>query len=89
MPCPKIIKPFVRQPKKLLGDEFADNVKEVKATHSMNKTISNEILSVSSSFPRNPTSLYSSNSKASSNINHYLNFEGRNKKFHCPQLSTK
>ena len=89
MPCQKIIKPFVRQPKKLLGDDFADNVKEVKATRSMNQSISNEILSASSSFPRNPTSFYSSNSKTKSNINHYLNFEGRKKKFHCPQLSTK
>ena len=87
MPCRKNMKPFVRQPKQLVGDDFPDNVKEVKAIHSMNQSISNEILSVSSSFPRNPTSFYSSNSKASTRINHSLKFGNRKKNFHCPQLT--
>ena len=50
----------------LLGDDLADNVKKAKAAHSMNQSISNKRLRLSSSSPRNPTSLYSSNSKASS-----------------------
>ena len=47
--------------KQLLGDDLADNVKKAKATHSMNPSISNKWLKFSSSSPRNPTSLYSSN----------------------------
>ena len=60
--------------KQLLGDDLADNVKKAKATHSMNQSISNKRLRLSSSSPRNPTSLYSSNSKASASATNSLNF---------------
>ena len=72
--------------KQLLGDDLADNVKKAKATHSMNQSISNKRLRLSSSSPRNPTSLHSSNSKASAS--HSLNFQGRKKKFQRPQPTT-
>ena len=44
--------------KQLLGDVLADNVKKAKTIHSMNQSISNNRLRLSSSCPRNPTSLY-------------------------------
>ena len=44
--------------KQLLGDDLADNVKKAKAAHSMNQSISNKRLRLSSSFPRNPTSQF-------------------------------
>ena len=51
--------------KQLLGDGLAHNVKKAKAAHSMNQPISNMSLRLSCSSLRNPTNLYSSNSKAS------------------------
>ena len=63
----KIIKPFVSKigdSKRLLGDDLSDNVKKVKATHSMNQSISNKRLRLSSSSAGNSQSHYSSNSKA-------------------------
>ena len=58
----------------LLGEDLADNVEKVKATHSMNQSISNKRLRLSSSSARNPTFLYSSNSKASTSTTHSLTF---------------
>ena len=75
--------------KQLLGDDLADNVKKAKATDSVNQSISNKRLRLSSSFPRNPTSLYSSNSKASTSTTHSLNFQGRKKNFQHPQPTTR
>ena len=43
--------------KQKLGDDLADNVKKTKAAHSMNQFVSNKRLRLSSSSPRNPTSL--------------------------------
>ena len=60
--------------KQLLGDDLADNMKKPKATHFMNQSISDKRLRLSSTSPRNPTSLYSSNSRASTSITHSLNF---------------
>ena len=71
--------------KQLLGDDSADNVKKTKATHSRNQSISNKRVRLSSSSLRNPTSLYSSNSKASTSITHSLNFQGRKKNFQRPR----
>ena len=51
--------------KQLLGDDLANNVKKAKATHSMNQSISNKRLRLSSSSPKNPSYLYLSNSKTS------------------------
>ena len=73
--------------KQLLGDDLADNVKQVKAAHSMTQPISNTRLS--SSYPRNPTSRYSSSSKASTSFTHFLNLQGRKKNFQCPQSTIK
>ena len=73
--------------KQLLGDDLA-NVKKAKATHSMNQSISNKRLRSSSSFPRNPTFLHSSNSKASTSATHSLNFEYC-KNFQRPQPTTR
>ena len=75
--------------KQLLGDDLADNVKKAKATQSMNQSISNKGLILSSSSPRNPTSLYSSNAKASTSTTHSLNFQGRKKNFQRPQPTTR
>ena len=50
--------------KQLLGDDLADNVKKAKAT---------QFISMEASSPRNPTSLYSSNLKASTITSHSLN----------------
>ena len=75
--------------KQLLGVDLADNVKKAKATHSVNQSVSNKRLRLSSSSPRNPTSLYSSNSKASTNTTHSLNFQGRKKNFQRPQSTTR
>ena len=77
--------------KQLVGDDLADNVKKAKATHSMNQSISNKSMRLSSSSPRNPTSLYLSNSKASASARatHSLNFQGRKKNFQCLQPTTK
>ena len=58
--------------KQLLGNDLVDNVKKAKATHSINQSISNKRLRLSSSSPGNPTSLYSSNSKART---YSLNFQ--------------
>ena len=44
--------------KQLLGAILADNVKKAKAIHSMNQSISNKRLRLSSNSPRNLTSLY-------------------------------
>ena len=41
--------------KQLLRDGLDDNVTKAKATHSMNESISNKRLRLSSSSPRNPT----------------------------------
>ena len=67
-----------------LRDDLPDNVKKAKATHYMNQSISNKRLRLSSSSPRNPTSLYSSSSKASTSATHYLNFPGLKKNFQLP-----
>ena len=75
--------------KQLLGNDSADNVKKEKATHSMNQSISNKRLRLSPSSPRNPTSLYSSKSKASTSSTHSLNFQGGKKNFQLLQPSTK
>ena len=79
--------------KQLLGDDLADNVKKAKATHSMNQSISNKRLRLSSSSPRNPTSLYFSNSKASASASatatHSLNFQDRKKNFQRPQSTNR
>ena len=72
--------------KQLLGDDLADKVKKVKATHSMDQSISNKSLRLSS---RNPTSLYSSSSKTSTSTTHSLNFQGRKKNFQRPQSTTR
>ena len=69
--------------KQLLGNDLADNLKKAKATHSMYQSISNKRLILSSSSPRNPTSLYSSKSKASTSRSHSLNFQSRKKNFQC------
>ena len=78
-------------PKQLLGNDLADNVKKAKATHSMNQSISNKRLRLSSSSPRNPTSFYLSNSKASASASatHSLNFQGRKKNFQHPQPTAR
>ena len=55
--------------KQLFGDDLADNVKKAKAT----QFTSNKRLRLTSSSPRNPTSLYSSNVKASTSTSHSLN----------------
>ena len=75
--------------KQLLGDDLADNVKKAKAAHSVNQSISNKRLRLPSSSPRNPTSLHSSNSKASTSATHSLNFQGRKKNFQCPQPTAR
>ena len=75
--------------KQLLGHDLADNVKKAKTTHSMRKSISNKGLRLSSSSPRNPISLYSSNSKASTSSTNSLNFQGHKKNFQRPQSSTR
>ena len=75
--------------KQLLGNDLVDNVKKAKATHSINQSISNKRLRLSSSSPRNPTSLYSSNSKARASATHSLNFQGRKKNFQRPQPTTR
>ena len=75
--------------KQLREDNSADNVKKAKGTHSMNQSISNKRLRLSSSSPRNPTSLYSSNSKASTITTHSLKFQGRKKNFQRPQPTTR
>ena len=75
--------------KQLLGDDLADKVKKVKATHSMDQSISNKRLRLSSSSSRNPTSLYSSSSKTSTSTTHSLNFQGRKKNFQRPQSTTR
>ena len=43
--------------KQLLGDDLAENAKKAKATHSMNQSISNKRLRLSSSSLRNLTTL--------------------------------
>ena len=75
--------------KELREDNSADNVKKAKGTHSMNQSISNKRLRLSSSSPRNPTSLYSSNSKANTITTHSLKFQGRKKNFQRPQPTTR
>ena len=75
--------------KQLLGGDLADNVKKSKTTHSMNQSISNKRLGLFSSSPRNPTSLYSSSSNASTSVTHSLNFHGRKKNFQYPQPTTR
>ena len=75
--------------KQLREDNSADNVKKAKGTHSMNQSISNKRLRLSSSSPRNPTSLYSSNSKASTITTHSLKFQGGKKNFQRPQPTTR
>ena len=75
--------------KQMLGEGLTDNVKKAKATHSMNQSISNKRLRLSSSSPRNPTSLHSSTSKASTSSTHSLNFQSRKKNFQRPQPSTR
>ena len=77
--------------KQLLGNDLADNRKKAKATYSMNQSISHKRLRLSSSSPRNPTSPYSSNSKASASasVTHSLNFQGRKKNFQHPQPTTR
>ena len=75
--------------KQMLGDYLADNVKKANSTYSMNQSISNKRLRLSSSSSRSPTSLYSSNSKASTSSSHLLRFQGRIKNFHRPQSPTR
>ena len=75
--------------KELLGDDLADNVKKAEATHSMNQSISNKRLRLSSSSPRNLTSLYSSSSNASTSSNHSLNFQDRMKNYQRLQPTTR
>ena len=77
--------------KQLLGDDLADNVKKVKVTHSMNQFISNKRLRLPSSSPRNPASLYSSNSEASvsTSATHSLNFQDYKRNFQRPQPTTR
>ena len=84
-----ICEPDYSDSKHLLEDDLADNVKKAKATHSTNQSISNKRLRLSSSSPGNPTSLYSSNSKASTSTTHSLNFQGRKNNFQRPQLTTR
>ena len=43
--------------KQLLGDDLAENVKKAKTTHSMNQSISNKRLRLSSSSLRNLATL--------------------------------
>ena len=57
--------------KQLLGHDLADNVKKAKATHYMNQSIANKKLRLTSSSPKNPTSLYSRKSKASASAIHF------------------
>ena len=75
--------------KQMLGDYLADNVKKANSTYSVNQSISNKRLRLSSSSSRSPTSLYSSNSKASTSSSHLLRFQGRIKNFHRPQSPTR
>ena len=75
--------------KQMLGDYLADNVKKANSTYSMNQSISNKRLRLSSSSSRSPTSLYSSYSKASTSSSHLLRFQGRIKNFHRPQSPTR
>ena len=70
-------------------DDWADNVNKAKTKHSMNQSISNKRLRLSSSSPRNPTSLYSSNSKASTSTTRSLNFQGRKKNLQQRQPTTR
>ena len=46
-------------------------------------------LRLSSCSPRNPSSLYSRNSKPSTSTTHYLNFQGHKKNFQHPQPTTR
>ena len=71
--------------KQFLRDDLADNVKKSKATHFMNPSISNKRLRLSSSSPRNPKFLYSSNSKTSTSSSNSSNFQGCNKNIQRPQ----
>ena len=75
--------------KQMLGDDLAHNVKKAKAIHSINQSISYKRLGLFSSSPRNPTSFYSSNSKAGTNRTHSLNFQGRKKNFQRPQSTIR
>ena len=75
--------------KQMLGYDLADNVKKAKATHSMNQSISNKKPRLSSSFPRNSTFLYSSNSKAGTRTTNSLIFQGREKNFQRQQSTTR
>ena len=75
--------------KQLLGDDLAHNVKKAKAIHSMNQSISYKRLRLFSSSPRNPTSFYSSNPKASTISTHSLNFQGHKKNFQRPQSTIR
>ena len=91
MPYRKIIKPFVRKTNLNLNNCYVrkDNITKAKATHSINQFISSKRLRVPFSSPRNPTFLYSSNSKASTSIIHSLNFQGIKKNFQRLQLTTR
>ena len=75
--------------KEMLGDDLAGNGKKTKAAHSINQSISNKRLRLSSSCPRDPTFLYSSNSKTSTSATHFLNIQGSKKNFQHPQPTTR
>ena len=55
----------------------------------MYHSLLNKRLKVSSSSPRNPTSLFSSNSKPATSTNHSLIFQHYKKNFQRPQPSTR
>ena len=75
--------------KQFLGDDLADNLKKAKATYSMNQSISNKRLRLSSGSPRISKSLYSSKLKVSTSATHSLNFQGCKKNFQHPQPTTR
>ena len=84
-----ICEPDLSDSKNLLGDDLADIVKKEKVTHSMNQSISNKRLTLSSSSPTNPTSLYLSSSKASTSASHFSNLQGRKENFQRLQPNTR
>ena len=84
-----ICEPHHSDSKKLLGDDLADNMKKAKTTHSMNQSISNKRLTISSNSPTDPTSLYSSSSSASTSVFHSSNIQDGEKTFQRLQPTTR